>query len=46
MSKYDEHSTGRPYSGVAIICKVNDSLSYEIINSRNSRIIAVLIKDH
>jgi len=35
MSKHDEHSTGRPYGGVAIICKVINGLSYEIINSRN-----------
>ena len=45
MSEDDEHSTGRLYGGVAIICKVNDGLSYEIINSRNSRILTVLIKD-
>ena len=46
MSEDGEHSTGRPYGGVAIICKVIDGLSYEIINSRNSRILAVLIKDN
>jgi len=45
MSEDDEHSAGRPYGGVAIICKVSDGLSYEIINTNNSRIIAVLIKD-
>ena len=45
MSEDNEHSTGRSYGGVAIICKVIDGLSYEIINSRNSRILAVLIKD-
>jgi len=44
ISEDDEHSTGRPYGGVAIICKVIDGLSYEIINSRNSRILTVLIK--
>jgi len=46
MSEDDEHSTGRPCGAVAIICKVIDGLSYEIFNSRNSRILAVLIKDN
>ena len=27
MFEDDEHSTGRPYGGVAIICKVVDGLS-------------------
>ena len=45
MSEDDQHSTGRPYGGVAIIYKGIDGLSYEIINSRNSQLIAMLIKD-
>jgi len=38
MSEHVEHSTGRPYGSEAIICKVIDGLSYEIINSRNTDI--------
>lgn len=45
MQNDDEHSTGRPYSGVAIICRVIDDLTYEMIQCENSRIVAVLIKD-
>jgi len=41
-----EHSTGGPYGGVAIIYKGIDGLSCEMINSRNSRIIVVLLKDY
>jgi hypothetical protein len=45
MPEDDQHSTSRPYDGVAIICRIIDGLSYEVVNSRNSRIITVLIKD-
>ena len=47
MLAEDEHSAGRPYGGVAIICRVIDGLTYELVKcaSDNSRIVAVLIKD-
>ena len=45
MVEEDEHTPGRPYGGVALICKRIDGLIYEPINCDNSRIIAMLIKD-
>ena len=45
MSDEDEHSPGRPYGGVAIVCRIINGLSYELIKCENNRIIAVLIKD-
>ena len=34
MIEEDEHTPGRPYGGVALICKRIDGLIYEPINSR------------
>jgi hypothetical protein len=45
MVDEDEHAPGRPYGGVAIICRVIDGLSYELISCINHRIIGVLVKD-
>ncbi len=45
MTEDDEHSTGRPFGGVAIICKHTKGLSYEEVNCDHSRIIAVLVKN-
>ena len=46
MLDEDEHSPGRPYGGVAIICKILHGFSYELIKCDNRRIIGVLIKDN
>ena len=45
MCTDDENSPGRPYGGVAIICKVIKGITYELVNCDNQRIIGVLIKD-
>ncbi len=47
MWEDDEHSAGRPYSGVCVICRVIKGLSYELIQcaSDNPRIIRIMIKD-
>jgi exonuclease III len=36
---------GRPYGGVALICKDNPNFSFSEINTFNDRIVAPLIKD-
>ena len=45
MSEDDEHSAGRPYGGVAVICKVIAGLTYELINCDSKRVAAVMTKD-
>ena len=45
MSDEDGPSPGRPYGGVAIVCRVMNGLSNELIKCENNRIIAGLIKD-
>ena len=45
MDADEEHSRGRPYGGVAIICKRIDGLTYDVIECSNQRIIGIVIKD-
>ena len=45
MSGDDEHSPGRPFGGVAIICRHIAGVTYELINCVNNRILALLVKD-
>ena len=46
MSHEDIGGPGRPYGGVAIICRVIEGLSYEFIQCDSNRIIAVIVKTH
>ena len=45
MDEDDEHLPGRPYGGVAIICKVMDNISYEMIKCNTRNIVGVMMKD-
>ena len=45
MDADEEHSRGRPYGGVAIICKRIEGLTYDLIECSNQRIIGIVIND-
>ena len=45
MDEEDEFLSGRPYGGVAIICKVLDNISYETITCNTRNLVAIMLKD-
>ena len=46
MCDNDVHSSGRPYGGVAIVCRIIDGITYEPLKCTSPNVTGILLKDN